>query len=65
MSKPTRALIVQYWPKNLPLLERYLAEAGPRVVITFQGFVVPELEGLLQRHGSELLLLDALLDGGL
>ncbi len=65
MSKPTRALITQFWPKNLPLLERYLNAAGPRVVITFRGFVVPELEDLLKCHGSELLVLDSLLEGGL
>lgn len=65
MSKPTRALVAQLWPKNLPLLERYLGDAGPRVVITFQGFVVPELERILEQHGSEVMVLDPLLDNGL
>ncbi|WP_107328834.1 glycosyltransferase [Metapseudomonas otitidis] len=62
MSQPVRALITQLWPKNIPLLERYLSENEPRTLITFQGCLTPELEAMVQRHGGELVVIDPLLD---
>lgn len=61
MSQAPRALIAQLWPKNIPLLERYLELQGARTVITFQGCVSPEFEATVRRQGGELVVLDAML----
>lgn len=61
MSQAPRALIAQLWPKNIPLLERYLELQGARTVITFQSCVNPEFEATVRRHGGELVVLDAML----
>lgn len=62
MSQPLRAIITQLWTKNVPLLEQYLADYGPRTVLTFQGCVTPEFESMLERHGSDVVLIDSLLE---
>lgn len=62
MSQPLRAIIIQLWSKNVPLLEHYLAEYGPRTVLTFHGCVTADFEAMLKRHGSELVVIDPLLD---